>query len=220
MDKATLKIIILSAVFFLMFGGYLIWEIAFNNRIVPEKEIKSEILKMEIIPSEKTDAGIFYQEGAKAVVLGVNLSKVEFYQKEGDFAVVGKKTETQNGKEKWESDFLPTGKLFVNFCAVGSDSKNNEIGEVCLSDVKGLTEEEVRKAEQKAKNKVMLEECLAAVGEKYSKILEDYFNLCAQSAGESESAIMSCMERTEEKEAGLKPQIKNSEDACYRKYPI
>lgn len=109
-------------------------------------ETKAQIQSLEIIPSQQSEEGIIYQEGAKIVVIGKKLSKVEFRQRgggqiyispEGGLMGTGIKTEAKDGEEKWESSLLPIERFLNELCAIGFDSEDNKVGEVCLFNVYG-----------------------------------------------------------------------------------
>lgn len=115
----------------------------------PEGEFKdvqeAKLITLEITPSQETEEGIVYQEGAKAIATGKNLAKVEFRQRgggqiytspEGGLVGTGKKTETKEGKERWEL-LLPSDRLIPEFCAIGFGVNGEKIGEICLPNVFG-----------------------------------------------------------------------------------
>ncbi|MCH7605350.1 hypothetical protein IID24_05175 [Patescibacteria group bacterium] len=111
-----------------------------------DTETKPKIQTLEIIPSQQSDEGliIYYQEGAKAVATGMNLSKVEFRQRgggtqiytspEGGLIGVSTMADVKNGEEKWEVP-LPSERLMLTLCAVGFDAVGNKVGEVCLHNI-------------------------------------------------------------------------------------
>lgn len=222
MDKDTLKIIILGSIFFLMLGGFLIWKVVAGDRVI------SQIGRLSIVPSEESGGAITFREGAKAVISGMNLLNVEFRQINdnqsdifsGTLICNGTKSITEDGKEKWESAPLSAEKIIVKFCAIGFDPKGKLVGYDCLFKVKGLTEKEIQQAEQNANNKKKLDDCLAAVEEKYNKISSDYFDSCIQTRGQSDSAMNYCMEWAITKEQELNPQVKSAQNSCYKKYPV
>ncbi|MFH1233888.1 MAG: hypothetical protein V1649_04555 [Patescibacteria group bacterium] len=134
-NKILFKILILILLAIFIAGGFFAWQ------YFKVSEIKS----LEIIPSQKTEQGVVYQEGAKAIITGKNLNKVELYQRgggtgiytspEGGLIGTALKTKTSWGKEIWEVISLPAERLIVELCAVGFDEKENKVGEVCLFNV-------------------------------------------------------------------------------------
>ena len=154
-NKAFSKIGILIILIILIGGGYLGWQYwQTPSETIPSEETtlsetpetRAQIQSLEITPSQQSEEGIVYQEGAKAVATGKELSKVEFRQRgggqiytspEGGLIGTGIKTEVKDGEEKWESLQLPTERLLSEFCAIGFDSEGNKVGEVCLFNVYG-----------------------------------------------------------------------------------
>jgi hypothetical protein len=226
-DKALLKIWILIFLIIFIGGGYWIWR---HQKASSETvEIKSQIKSLEIIPSQHSENGITYQEGAKAVVMGINLSNVGFYQRggekiyfsaEGELIGGGTKTEVKDGKEKWESPSLPISGLFVEFCAVGFNAGGSRVGEVCLSDVYGQTQEELQQEAQKLQNKILLDNCIADVQKKYDETTNNYWDSCIGSSGDSEVAVEACAEWADKKEQEISPKFQNLRNQCYQKYPL
>ncbi|MDP3990887.1 MAG: hypothetical protein Q8P63_01155 [Candidatus Nealsonbacteria bacterium] len=137
MNQAFSKIWILIILTIFIAGGFFTWQ---YFRI-------SQIKSLEIIPSQKTEQGIVYQEDAKAIIIGKNLDKVELYQRgggtgiytspEGGLIGMASKIKDSWGKESWEVASLPIERLIAELCAVGFDEKENKIGEVCIYNVYG-----------------------------------------------------------------------------------
>lgn len=121
----------------LLAGGFFAWQYFGIQK-------ESKIISFEVIPSQKTKEGIVYQEGAKAIVIGENLARVEFRQRgggtqiytdpEGGLVGMGVKTETQGGKQGWEV-LLPSERWIKEFCALVFNVQGEKIGETCLFDV-------------------------------------------------------------------------------------
>ncbi|MFH1181213.1 MAG: hypothetical protein V1705_02285 [bacterium] len=139
------KIWIIGILAVVLAGGFFAW------RYFEISEIKS----LEIIPSQKTEQGVVYQEGAKAVITGKNLDKVELYQRgggtgiytspEGGLVGIASKIKNNWGKEIWEVVSLPAERLMAELCAVGFDKKENKVGETCLFDVYGESARNINK---------------------------------------------------------------------------
>lgn len=134
----SVKILVIAGILIILIGGGIL---AWQYFTAP----KAQIQNLKIIPSQETAEGIVYSEGARAVVMGENLAKVEFRQRgggqiytdpEGGLIGNGIMVETKNGEERWESA-LPTERLMNEFCAVGFDRKGDKIGEVCIFNVFG-----------------------------------------------------------------------------------
>ena len=73
----------------------------------------------------------------------MNLSKVEFRQRgggqiytspEGGLIGVGIMTDVKDGEQKWEVS-LPSERVMLTLCAVGFDSTDDKVGEVCLHNI-------------------------------------------------------------------------------------
>jgi len=150
--KTNIKYLLIVLVLAAVVGGGALWCITKKESPFTQlsEMIKPEIQTLEIIPSQESEDGIVYQEGAKAIATGKNLAKVEFRQRgggqiytspEGGLIGIGTKTATQDNEEKWESPPLPTEKLLREFCAIGFDIKGNKVGEVCLFNVYGQVDE-------------------------------------------------------------------------------
>lgn len=135
-QKIALIIFIIVALIIIILGGVFAYQKTFKIK-------NSELLGLYILPSDKIENAIRYSEGAKAVLKGRNLSKVEFYQtgggtdiynsKEGGLLGQGVKTVNANG-ELWKIN-LPKEKRFAEICALGFDAKNNKVGRLCLQNV-------------------------------------------------------------------------------------
>lgn len=150
--KAFSKILPLIILVIVVGGGYSAWKYwQAQEEISPSVITESEpqILSLEIIPSQQSGEGIVYQKGAKAIVIGKNLERVEIRQRgggqiytstEGGLIGTGVRAEVNNGEEKWEISSLPTERLSKEFCAVGFDSNDNKAGEICLYNVYGEKE--------------------------------------------------------------------------------
>jgi len=139
MNRAFSKILTSVVIVILVVGGFFAWQ------YFGAPEVEPQIQKLEIIPSQKTEEGIVYQEGAKAIVIGKNLAKVEFRQRgggqiytspEGGLVGVGVKIEVKDETEKWEM-LLPLGRSMNEFCAFGFNANGEKIGEICLFNVYG-----------------------------------------------------------------------------------
>ena len=64
MNRAFSKILTSVVIVILVVGGFFAWQ------YFGAPEVEPQIQKLEIIPSQKTEEGIVYQEGAKAIVIG------------------------------------------------------------------------------------------------------------------------------------------------------
>jgi len=204
----------------------LIWQ---HWRASHKPEIPSQILSLEITPSQKSEQGIIYKEGAKAIVVGKNLAKVEFYQRgggteiytspEGGLIAAGAKLEAEYGKEIWESPSLPVGKSMIEFCAIGFNEKGTKGGEVCLSHVFGQTQEETQQEAQKLQNKILLDNCIADAQQQYDDAVNNYFDSCIASTDNSDNALEACTQWADQKGQEISQRYENLKNACYKKYP-
>jgi len=149
--KYLIPLIILTT---LLVGGVFVWQYfgvtAEKTEVseeLTEEAQEAKLISLEIIPSQKTEKGIVYPEGAKAIAIGKNLARVEFRQRgggteiytspEGGLVGIGKKIEVKEGKEKYET-LLPSKRLMREFCVLGFDQKERKIGEICLFNVRGI----------------------------------------------------------------------------------
>ncbi len=147
--KILFKIVVLTVLVVLIGGGYLVWqkfqlplEKLLSGETQPET---SEVMNLEIVPSQRSEVAgglcaISYQEGAKAIVKGKNLIKVEFYERGGgtgiynspEGALVG--TGVKNSEGDWEFALpIGSGTWFRSFCAVGFGADGDKSGEACLN---------------------------------------------------------------------------------------
>lgn len=128
------KLLILIIVVLAILGivGYLAYT-------TPNTSQKSEVLSLNIVPSEKSELGIVYDTGAKAVVQGTNLFRVDFYQRGGatDIYTDPKGGLLGSGVKMNTSHelLLPDERWLPIICALGFNSQNQKIGEICLNNV-------------------------------------------------------------------------------------
>ncbi|MSU54855.1 MAG: hypothetical protein EXS48_03440 [Candidatus Staskawiczbacteria bacterium] len=122
----------------LIIVGYLTYSI-YNKAPQNNVSQKSELLSFNIVPSEKSELGIVYDIGAKAVAEGTNLTRVDFYQRGGgtdiytdpEGGLLGTGTKVNNTYEL----LLPEERWLKTICVLGFNSQNQKIGEICLDNV-------------------------------------------------------------------------------------
>jgi hypothetical protein len=106
----------------------------------------AKIESFKIIPSQNSGEGVVYQKGAKAIVIGQNLSEVKFYQRGGGTNIyispegnlIGNASKIS--ENQWELSSLPSEKLMREFCAIGLDKDGKKVNEACLFNVWGSIE--------------------------------------------------------------------------------
>lgn len=144
-------IIIIIIVAVVCFGGALAYEYFLSkdtNSIVAISKTPS-LISFNIIPSDKSGQGITYPDGAKAQVKANNVSRVEFRQLGGgtdiytspEGGLVGTGIETMSANQQLWELALPSDRVFTELCALGFDSHNNKVGEICLNNVANISDQ-------------------------------------------------------------------------------